>query len=345
MQAAFVDIGESKNVFLHIKDIIPKQSNETGNKNESFENINIERIIKNGMNILVQIQKDSYQSKGAKASTHIKISGRYAVLIPNVDFVTASTKIEDKEEISRLKTIVKKCKIDNTGIIIRTSAMYKGEEEILEDIKFLNSKWKEINKTFQKSNISENCNPFLIYKNYSVLEKLLIDLIDKNINKIIVNNVEMKKYTENFLKQLKNTSVDIEVKKDYIFRSDINKQLKKAEDRKIWLKCGGFITIDKTEALTAIDVNTGKYIGKDNNNNNMIYNVNKEATVEIAKQIRLRDIGGIIIIDYVDMNEDNKKKIMELWNECIKKDRSKIQLVDFTPLNLLEITRKHMWSQ
>ncbi len=124
---------------------------------------------------------------------------------------------------------------------------------------------------------------------------------------------------------------------------DIKKQLEKIENRKIWLKCGGFITIDKTEALTAIDVNTGKYIGK-KDLNDTIFTVNKEATIEIAKQLKLRDIGGIIIIDYIDMNEENRKKVLEIFKNCIKEDRSKVQIVGFTPLNLLELTRKHMWS-
>ena len=124
---------------------------------------------------------------------------------------------------------------------------------------------------------------------------------------------------------------------------DIAGQIEELKERKIWLKCGGFITIDKTEALTAIDVNTGKYIGK-KDLNDTIFTVNKEATIEIAKQLKLRDIGGIIIIDYIDMNEENRKKVLEIFKNCIKEDRSKVQIVGFTPLNLLELTRKHMWS-
>ena len=124
---------------------------------------------------------------------------------------------------------------------------------------------------------------------------------------------------------------------------DLENQIEKAKQRKVWLNCGGFITIDKTEALTAIDVNTGKYIGK-KDLNDTIFTVNKEATIEIAKQLKLRDIGGIIIIDYIDMNEENRKKVLEIFKNCIKEDRSKVQIVGFTPLNLLELTRKHMWS-
>ena len=343
MQAAFVDIGENENVFLHIKDIVPKKNNETGNKNENFENINIKDYIKPGMNLLVQIQKDKCQSKGAKATTHIKLAGRYSVLIPNVDFVTISSKIDDETEIVRLRKIIKNNKIDNVGIIIRTSAIYKSEKELLEDLHELNEKWKNINNIYKKFKLDNTYKPCLIYKNYSVLEKLLLDVIDKKINKIIVNTQEMKAYIEKIISRFKECFVNIEVKDDSLYINDILNKIKKIDNRKIWLKCGGFITIDKTEALTAIDVNTGKYIGKDDKNDT-VFNVNKEATIEIAKQLRLRDIGGIIIVDYVDMNENNREKIINLWNECIKRDRSKVQIVDFTPLDLLEITRKHMWS-
>lgn len=343
MQAAFVDIGKSKNAFLHIKDILPKKSNETGNKNEDFENINIKDYVRVGMKVLVQIQKDKCQSKGAKATTHIKLSGRFVVLIPNVDFVTVSSKIEDENEIKRLKEIVKNEKKENVGIIIRTSAISKREQEILEDMKKIMNKWEEISSQYKKIEMQNNEVPCILYKNYTVLEKLILDVIDQNIEKVTVNNDELKENTVKILEEINKTSIKVEVKEDTYYINEIIKQLEKSKERKIWLKCGGFVTIDKTEALTAIDVNTGKYTGKDDKENT-IFEVNKQATLEIAKQIRLRDIGGIIIIDYIDMNEESRKNIVNLWNECIKHDRSKVQIVGFTPLNLLEITRKHMWS-
>lgn len=338
MQAAFVDIGKSKNAFLHIKDIIPKKSNETGNKNENFENINIRDYVKVGMKVLVQVQKDKCQSKGAKVTTHIKLSGRFCVLIPNVDFVTVSSKIENMGEINRLKEIVKNNKPKGIGIIIRTSAISKNEKEILEDMESLISRWEEILNKYNK--LKEKDIPVMLYKNYGVLEKLLLDVMDKNIEKITVSNTDIQKNTLDILNK-NNNSINIEIKEN--LADYIKNQIDKINERKIWLKCGGFITIENTEALTAIDVNSGKYIGE-NQKENTIFNVNKEATIEIARQIRLRDIGGIIIIDYIDMNEENRNKLLEIWNDCLKNDRSKVQVVGFTPLNLLEITRKHMWS-
>ena len=176
---------------------------------------------------------------------------------------------------------------------------------------------------------------------------MLIDLADKKIDEIIVNSEKDAKKMEQYKKEneeLKNTKIITENKKDIFTKFDLEKQIEKMQNRKIWLNCGGFITIDKTEALTAIDVNTGKYTGT-KDLEETIYKVNKEATIEIAKQIRLRDIGGIIIIDYIDMkNEENKKQIEDLLKEELKKDRSKTQVEGFTKLDLMELTRKHICS-
>lgn len=347
MQAAFVDIGKEKNTFIHIRDIIPKASNETGNKNEPLNKHNIKNYIKTGMPILVQIKKDATSKKGARVSTHINLSGRYAVLMPNSNFITISKKIEKETEKNRLLKIVKEIVPQNYGIIIRTSAKEKSEEEIKRDINNLIITWQEIVNKYEKAKKRTTFTPQLIYKNQGIIEKLIIDLIDQDLSKVIVN--EEKTY-ENIKKVLEKialeTDVKVELKKEKNILNiyEIQEQLEKANNRKIWLKCGGFITIDKTEALTAIDVNSGKYVGT-KDLEKTIFTVNKEATIEITKQIRLRDIGGIIIIDYIDMeNKEDKAKILEILEENLKKDRSKTQVIGFTPLDLLEMTRKHMWS-
>ena len=206
------------------------------------------------------------------------------------------------------------------------------------------AKLEAVYSNLEKLENEKNFEPKLLYTNNRVIDRLLVDMMDRGINKIIVNTEYMYNYIENILKKMKQHDfIKIELKNNVFDVYDIKKQLEKIENRKIWLKCGGFITIDKTEALTAIDVNTGKYIGK-KDLNDTIFTVNKEATIEIAKQLKLRDIGGIIIIDYIDMNEKNRKKVLEIFKNCIKEDRSKVQIVGFTPLNLLELTRKHMWS-
>ena len=339
MQSAFVDIGTEKNSFIHIKDILPKVD-ET--KNKINKDINIKDLIKQGQKILVQIKKDSNEQKGARVSTHISIPSKYIVLMPNTDFVTISQKIEDKNEQERLIKLVKENISKENGAVIRTSAKGK-EKEIIEDIKRTEEKWNKIKEKYeQNKNKSE-----LIYKSESIIQKMLIDLSDNNkLEKIITNSKKEYETMKEYLKENPNiTNVKLELSDENIFEKyDLQKQIEKIQKRKIWLKCGGFITIDKTEALTAIDVNTGKYTGS-KNLNDTIYNVNKEATLEIAKQLRLRDIGGIIIIDYIDMtNIDDKNKIENLLKEELKKDRSKTQVEGFTKLDLLEMTRKHICS-
>ena len=278
------------------------------------ENIKISDIIKPNQKLLVQIKKDSNEKKGARVSTHINLPSKYIVLMPNTEIITVSQKIESEEEQKRLVKLVKENLEQGNGAIIRTSAQGK-EKEIIEDIKNIQNKWNKIIET--GINPNQN-NPKLLYKSEDIIDKMLMDMTDKEIS--------------------------IKRGKDIFNTYDINKQIEKIQNRKIWLKCGGFITIDKTEALTAIDVNTGKYTGN-KSLRQTILRVNQEATIEIAKQLRLRDIGGIIIIDYIDMkNQEDREIVEELLKEELKKDRTKTQVEGFTKLDLMEMTRKHICS-
>ena len=343
MQAAFVNIGKEKNTFIHIRDVVPKISEVTGNKNENFGDYNIKDYLKVGMPIMVQVKKDSTNKKGARISMHISIPGRFIVLIPNEKFITLSQKIDNKEEREKLLSIVKENMPEGYGAIIRTSAMSKEKEEIITDIKRTVETYKNVEQAFEKAKQQKNLQPKMIYKSENVVQRLLTDLMDQDLYRICTN--DEKEYNE-ISKRLKeaNTTIKLEKQANIIDMYNIKNQLEELENRKIWLKCGGFITIDKTEALTAIDVNSGKYTGK-KDLEQTIFTVNKEATIEIARQLRLRDIGGIIIIDYIDMqNKENEEKILELLRENLKKDRSKTQIVGFSKLNLLEMTRKHMCS-
>lgn len=343
MQSAFVDIGQEKNTFIHIRDMIPKASDETGNKNEKFSKYNIKDYLKQGMPILVQVRKDSTNIKGARISMHISLPGRFVVLMPSQNFITISQKIDKEEERERLKNIVKANLPEEYGAIIRTSAIGKNDAEIINDINKIVSKYKEIEEKFNEEKQNKNLKPQLIFRSESILERMLTDLIDRGLNRICVDDEKIYGEIFNRLKE-ENKKIELMARKDIIKMYDLENQLEQLKNRKIWLKCGGFIAIDKTEALTAIDVNSGKYTGKQDLEHTT-FTVNKEATIEIAKQLRLRDIGGIIIIDYIDMQEkENEEKIIELLKENLKKDRSKTQIVGFSKLNLLEMTRKHMWS-
>lgn len=341
MQAAFVDIGEKKNTFIHIKDILPKVDTKINDPEEAVKNNNIKDIVKVGMPILVQVKRDSTNKKGARVSTHINLPGRFCVIMPGVEFITISQKIEDNKERERLIKIIEKNIPKGVGIIVRTSAEGKSEEVIIKDMKQTLKKWEDIKKNVEE----EKEAPKLVFENSHIIKKILVDLIDQDITRIIVNSEEEKKEIEKTLKENEQQAEIVLKKQDSILDMyDLASQIEKIENRKIWLKCGGFITIDKTEALTAIDVNSGKYIGS-KSLEQTVYTVNKEASIEIAKQLRLRDIGGIIIIDYIDMKENqHKEKIIQVLQENLKNDRSKTQIVGFTELNLLEMTRKHMCS-
>lgn len=340
MQSAFVDIGTEKNSFIHLKDIMPK-IDET--KEKLDESVEISQLIKKNQKLLVQVKKDSNDKKGARVSSHINLPGKYIALLPNTNIVTISQKIEDKKEQERLIQLVKENLSDGNGAIIRTSAQNK-EKEVIEDIKKVEKKWNTIMQTSINPELKE---AQLLYKSENILEKMLMDLADETIEKITVNDLRIQKELEDFKaenQEYSNLKIEYQEKENLLDIYDLEKQIEKRQNRKIWLKCGGFITIDKTEALTAIDVNTGKYTGNQSLEQT-VYKVNKEATIEIAKQLRLRDIGGIVIIDYIDMNcDEDKAKIQTLLEAELKKDRSKTQVEGFTKLDLMELTRKHICS-
>ena len=341
MQSAFIDIGENKNTFIRLKDLLPKTDEVKENIQTYMQGKNIKDFIKPGNKILVQVKRDGTAKKGAKVSTHINLPGRFAVLMPNSPFVTVSQKIENEEEKQRLINIAKKNLPEKMGAIIRTSCIGVEEEKIKNDLEALLKKWNRIEKEYNEHNFS---GPKLIYDNKALLRRTLMDIVDQNLNKVVVNEKKTYKDVQEILNNMEmkeNIKLELKDNENLLELYNLKNQLEKLENRKIWLKCGGFITIDRTEALTAIDVNSGKYVGG-KSLEQTVFIVNKEATYEIAKQLRARDIGGIIIIDYIDMEDKEKEKIIEIFKECLKKDRTKSQICGFTKLNLLELTRKNM---
>ena len=332
MQSAFIDIGEEKNALVHIKDIIPKASNVTGNVYEDTSKYDIAKIVKPGDEILVQVKRDCNEQKGPRVTKDIKINGKLVILMPYSNFITISQKIENENEIKRLKEIIKKKLPEGCGAIIRTAAEGKSEEEIVSEIHILLDFWNNLLKSANEMK-NKNLAPVKIYDNDGIVGKIITDLAENNLENIYTNDKDLAKHFETMKDK-------IIFQKDVLDKYEVKNKMKL--DRKIWLKCGGFITIDKTEALTAIDVNSGKFTGNKNLERTVL-KVNREATKEIAKQSRLRDIGGIIIIDYIDMEEEkDKEDIRNYIIECFKQDRSKVQVLEFTKLGLLEITRKHI---
>ena len=336
MQAAFIDYGEKKKGFIHLKDILPKVD-ETKQKVDNT--IDISKVVKPNQKIMIQIKKDSDFTKGARVSTHISKTGKYIVLMPNTDFITISQKIASEDVKKELKKFIKTNLPEGYGAIIRTSCEKAQFDDIKSDIDVLLERWEKIQTKYKQVKTV----PKLIWESEGIIEKIITDLSSKNLENIVTNDKEIyDKLSNNYSKS--NIKIVYEEKANLLEKYDLEKQIEKLQDRKVWLNCGGFITIDKTEALTAIDVNTGKFTGK-KDLESTIFKVNKEATIEIAKQIRLRDIGGIIIIDYIDMtNKEDKEKIEELLKETFKSDRAKTQVEGFTKLNLMELTRKHICS-
>lgn len=334
MQSAFVDIGENKNTLIKLKDLLPRDE-----KVDSLEISNkvITDLVKPNDELIIQIKKDGTLTKGAKVSTHINLPGRFIVLLPDANYITVSQKIEDQKEKQRLIDIAKKNLPSNMGAILRTSSENIEEEELKQEIELLKSDW---NKILEKKNDGEIQ---LLYNSNALIRRTVIDIIDIGLEKVTVNDKTIYDEINQLLSSMnKNIYIELKENQNLFKMYSIEEQIKKINQRRIWLKCGGFITIDKTEALTAIDVNTGKYTGN-KNLEQTVFKVNEEASYEIVKQLRLRDIGGIIVIDYIDMhNEENKKKIQEILRKGLKNDRTKCQLIGFTKLNLFEMTRKNM---
>ena len=277
MQAAFVDIGLEKSSFIHVKDLMP----QVDEKIEERKDEKINNIVKAGEKILVQVQKDSNDKKGARISTHIKITGKYVILMPNTKIVTISQKIENEKERERLINIIKNNLPENTGAIIRTAGEGKKEQEIIKDLEKLQKEWMQIVEKFKKSNNK----PQLIFNSPSIVEKIIIDMAEKQLEKVEVNDIEEYKA----IKKLGEENFKIEIsEEDLIEKYDLQKQIEKMKQRKIWLNCGGFITIDSTEALVAIDVNSGKYTGKSTLEETIYKNVDGNYSITIMRRMMYR---------------------------------------------------------
>jgi ribonuclease G len=331
MQAAFIDIGLEKNVFLHAKDL----TSVVGEKG-----FRIEEVIRVGQEILVQITKEALGTKGPRGTCKLSLAGRYLVLMNSKRHVGVSRRIDNNSERKRLKSIAYEILPEDKGLIVRTVAAYKDEEELKKDLNFLLNLWEEIEEEASKDKA-----PSLIYKSLNSVKQVIRDKFTSEIDKLIIDN---KKDYHQAMKILEHISPELESRVYYynhpkpIFDYyNIEEEIKGLLKRKVPLNCGGYIIIDNTEALTAIDVNTGSYVGKDNLEDTVV-KTNLEAAKEIAKQLRLRDIGGIIIIDFIDMKVDEDRElILDTLRAELDKDKTKSNILGLTKLGLVEMTRKN----
>ncbi|MDI6890552.1 MAG: Rne/Rng family ribonuclease [Thermodesulfovibrionales bacterium] len=352
MQSAFVDIGLEKAAFLYITDIradieeyaplVEEMDNtlELISKREKDE-LTIEELVQEGQEILVQVSKDPIGSKGARLTSYITLPGRYLVLMPNVEHIGISRRISDEAERIRLKRIVEDIKPEGCGLIIRTASEGSTEEDIKKDLEFLLLLWETILKKKDKVNA-----PSLLYSDLDLVFRSVRDLMSQDVKRLVIDSEveyeKIKDFVRTYFDKLLG-KIELYEGTEPIFDAfGIEIDISRALGRKVWLKSGGYIVIDQTEAMTVIDVNTGKFVGKEELEDT-IFKTNLEAVKEIAYQIRLRNLGGIIIVDFIDMEKpENRERVFNAFVEAMKKDRAKNTISHISELGLIQMTRKRV---
>jgi ribonuclease G len=343
MQAAFIDIGEEKNAFLYVDDaILPPNLEDTDAAPElkSRRKKTITELVKPGQEVMVQVVKEAIGTKGARVTRHVTFPGRYMVLMPTVSYVGVSRRIVDDEERKRLRQIARDLKPKDMGIIIRTVAEKKTKEELERDLQFLLKVWDKVQKRARSSKA-----PCLIHSDLGLTFRVVRDELNQETTRMLVDDVNTYSRILDLL-----DSVSPEMKERVIYYRDreyplfqlygVDAAVERALGRQVWLKSGGYLVIDKTEALTVIDVNTGRYVGN-KNLADTVFKINMEATEEIARQLRLRDIGGIIVVDFIDMEiPEHRQKLLAEMEKQLRHDHTKTVVVGLTGLGLVEMTRK-----
>ncbi len=338
--AAFVDIGVNRTALIHYSDLNFRFLDTNFSKKELTQE-EIDKVLYPSQEIIVQVKKNPIGNKGARLTGHIHIPGKYIVLMPKKRNIAISKKITSSKDKQFLKSLIAQIKDKDVGIIIRTEAKNILEDEIKNEYKTLLRMWKLIEKQYNYAKA-----PVCLYNRNDISDTLVRDLFSAKIDRVVVDD---KSFMESLQNRLKNINSELLTKIEYYSETTpifdaygIEKEIEKIFLRKIPLPSGGNITIDYTEAFTAIDVNTGKYIGSDNYSET-IKKTNLEATEEIAKQIKLRDISGIIVVDFIDMtNQEDKDEVLKTLKKYLKNDKGKSKVYPFTNLGLVEISRKHL---
>ncbi|MBI2122986.1 MAG: Rne/Rng family ribonuclease [Armatimonadetes bacterium] len=342
MEAAFVDIGLQRNAFLHVGDI--RSQRLAGEEvDDSFGRGAIAQRLRVGQEILVQVTKEPMGTKGARVTTYVALPAYYLVLMPTVNYVGVSRRIENDQERRRLRQLADKLRPKGMGVIVRTAAEGASEKDLADDIQFLQQLWNRVEERSKNSRA-----PALVYQDLRLIRRVVRDLFTEDVSRFLIDSPEefqrVQDLVSSFAPKLKPALVLHRSSEPVFEATGVERELEKALRRKVWLRSGGYIVIDRTEALTVIDVNTGKYVGK-TDLATTIFRTNLEAVGEIVRQITLRDIGGIILVDFIDMeNESHRNRVLQALNEAVRKDRSKIHIIDLTGLGLVEITRKRVYQ-
>ncbi|NEA25293.1 Rne/Rng family ribonuclease, partial [Actinomadura bangladeshensis] len=335
MEAAFVDIGKGRNAVLYAGEVNWDASGLEGQPRR------IESALKSGQSVLVQVTKDPLGHKGARLTSQVSLPGRYLVYVPDGSMTGISRKLPDKER-SRLKSILKKVMPENAGVIVRTAAEGATEEELSRDVSRLSAQWENIQKKVKTASA-----PSLLYGEPELTLRVVRDIFNEDFSKLVVSGSEawdtISEYVEYVAPHLADRVERWTGDQDALSAFRIDEQIAKALDRKVWLPSGGSLVIDKTEAMTVIDVNTGKFTGQGGNLEETVTRNNLEAAEEIVRQLRLRDVGGIIVIDFIDMVlESNRDLVLRRLVECLSRDRTKHQVAEVTSLGLVQMTRKRV---
>ncbi|WP_395243096.1 Rne/Rng family ribonuclease [Agromyces sp. MMS24-K17] len=338
MEAAFVDIGRGRNAVLYSGEVDWDAAAENGEKNQPRR---IELALKPGDRVLVQVTKDPVGHKGARLTSQVSLPGRYLVYVPNGSMNGISRKLPDTER-ARLKKILKEVLPENVGVIVRTAAEGATEEQLTLDVTRLTSQWADISASLEKVQA-----PALLHSEPDLLIKIVRDVFNEDFQKMIIAGDEARQTIERYLGAVAPDLLErVEAytgERDAFDEFRITEQIEKALERKVWLPSGGSLIIDRTEAMTVIDVNTGKFVGSGGNLEETVTKNNLESAEEIVRQLRLRDIGGIIVIDFIDMVlESNRDLVLRRLIECLSRDRTKHQVAEVTSLGLVQMTRKKL---
>ncbi|WP_430827774.1 Rne/Rng family ribonuclease, partial [Candidatus Protofrankia californiensis] len=335
MEAAFVDIGKGRNAVLYAGEVNYDASGLDGRPRK------IEQVLKSGQSIVVQVSKDPMGHKGARLTSQVSLPGRYLVYVPDGQNAGISRKLPDTER-ARLKAILKKITPENGGVIVRTAAEGASEQELARDVARLSAQWEDICRKATKASA-----PALLYGEPDLVIRVIRDIFNEDFAELVVQGAEEATMIEDYVDMVAPDLRD-RVRRhagpaDVFDEYRVDEQLAKALDRKVWLPSGGSLVIDRTEAMTVIDVNTGKFTGKGGNLEETVTKNNLEAAEEIVRQLRLRDIGGIIVIDFIDMVlESNRELVLRRLTECLGRDRTRHQVAEVTSLGLVQMTRKRV---
>ena len=334
MQAAFVDIGLERAAFIHVSEVSHRDAVNPSDQ--------IGDYLREGQSLVVQVTKDPISTKGARLTTHLSIPSRYLVYMPDQAHVGVSQRIEDEAERERLKQLVSGALTDadeNSGYILRTAAERAGEEEILAYIKFLTRLWQSVKRRMQNAKA-----PSIIYEDLPLHLRTMRDLVGRTTEKIRIDSKEnyakLKSFAEDFIPELRERIEYYPGERPIFDIYSVEDEIQKALDPKVQLKSGGYLIVEQTESMTTIDVNTGAFVGS-RNLEETIYKTNLEAATAIGRQLRLRNLGGIIIIDFIDMeDEEHKRQVLRMLEKVLDTDHAKTKITGVSELGLVEMTRK-----